>query len=292
MNQGQCLCGAIRYRTQGPYPWMIYCHCSMCRKHHGTLFGTDVGIAKENFQWLRGEESIVHFRASSAFERPFCKHCGSAVPDVSADPVVCPAGTLAGELGTRPGAHIFVKSKSPLYDINDGVKQFDEYPSDFGVAMPESLPAAGRDNRLRGGCLCGDVAFELEDRPTRLVHCHCSRCRRSRGGAYASNVFVTQDKLRWTRGAERVHTYKLPEAKEFFTAFCERCGSLLPESIDAIGMYLIPVGVFDTAPPIASRVHIYVGSKAPWVAIGDAAPQFDRMPPRERVAELMFDRPT
>jgi hypothetical protein len=70
MTIGACLCGAVRYEVSGPYQWMAHCHCSMCRKNYGSLFGTSVGVQPANFRWLQGEDAIVHYRSSSTFERP------------------------------------------------------------------------------------------------------------------------------------------------------------------------------------------------------------------------------
>jgi hypothetical protein len=49
---------------------------------------------------------------------------------------------------------------------------------------------------------------------------------------------------------------------------------------------MVPVGALDTPFAVQSRVHIYVGSKAPWFAITDSHPQFSELPPRERFAEF------
>ena len=32
---GGCLCGAVRYRIDGPVRDVIVCHCSICRRYHG-----------------------------------------------------------------------------------------------------------------------------------------------------------------------------------------------------------------------------------------------------------------
>ena len=49
----------------------------------------------------------------------------------------------------------------------------------------------------RGSCLCGGVAFEAGD-PIELRNCHCSRCRKARGAAFAANLFVPAGAFRWT----------------------------------------------------------------------------------------------
>jgi hypothetical protein len=275
MTAGSCLCGAVRYEVSGPYQWMTHCHCSMCRKHHGALHGTTVGVDPKNFHWTQGENEIVHYRASAAFERPFCGRCGSVVPDTSGESVICPAGNLADDLEMKPRAHIFVKSKSPLYEITDQLRQFDEYPEGYGTALPAPERAVASDGLVSGSCLCGDVAFEIEATPTKVIHCHCSRCRLSRGTPHGTNVFARADQLRWVRGAELVRTYKIADAYMFATSFCARCGSLLPALFEKIGRYNIPVGSLDTDLPPGLGLHIYVGSKAPWFEITDDLPRFD-----------------
>ena len=288
MTTGSCLCGAVRYEISGPYKWMTHCHCSMCRKHHGSLYGTTVGVDKQNFRWLQGESDVVHYRASAAFERPFCGRCGSVLPDTSGEMAIVPAGALADDFEMKPRAHIFVKSKSPLYDITDALRQFDEYPEGFGAAVAAPTREHAADGVVSGSCLCGDVAFEIDETPTKVVNCHCSRCRQSRGAPHATNVFASADKLRWTRGADQVRTFRVPDAKLYTTSFCARCGGAMPSLFERIGRYNVPVGALDTLLPAKPALHIYVGSKAQWFDITDALPQFEAMPPRERIAELMF----
>ena len=131
--RGACLCGAVAFAVAPPYRWFAHCHCSMCRKHHGSLFGTSIGVARNAFRWLEGTEEIVHYRATAAFERPFCRRCGSPVPAISHDErySAVPAGLLDGDPGARPRAHIFVASRSPLVELHDALPQHAGYPPGY-----------------------------------------------------------------------------------------------------------------------------------------------------------------
>jgi hypothetical protein len=283
MNQGSCLCGTVRFEMSGPNQWFTHCHCSMCRKHHGTLYGTSIGIEHQHFKWLQGEADIVHYRSSPAFERPFCKHCGSVVPDTSGEVVVVPAGTVEGDIEMRPRAHIFVASKSPMTEITDNLKQFTAYPPGYGTILPTpERKAAG----VQGSCLCGEVEFGIDASPTRLVHCHCSRCRKSRGTAHGANTFVAQSTLHFTRGANHVREFKLPGSFMYAVSFCDCCGSLMPALFAPMKQYMVPVGALDAPFAVQGGVNIYVGSKAIWFAITNNYPQFAELPPRERFAEF------
>jgi hypothetical protein len=287
MPTGSCLCGVVRWEVTAPYEWMGHCHCSMCRKHHVSLFASNFGVAPEKFRWLQGQDAVAGYRSSQGFERAFCRHCGSVLPDTSTPVVICPAGSLP-DLDMKPQVHIFFASRSPSYECNDELPRFDEYPPGFGTPVSGKSRGALKEGVVEGSCLCGEVAFEFDEVPTKMVNCHCSRCRISRGAAHGTNVFSRAENLRWVRGAERVKTYKVPDAMMFGTAFCERCGSKLPALFEKINRYLVPVGVLDTTLALKPRVNVHVASKAAWFDIADSLPRFDTMPPRERAGEFFY----
>ena len=140
--------------------------------------------------------------------------------------------------------------------------------------MPtEARPSA--PETIGGSCLCDAVRFEIDGAPLVMVNCHCSRCRRGRSAAHASNLFVAIDQFRWTRGEQHVKVFDLPDAERFGTNFCGICGSDVPRHSPKIGRVNIPGGCLDSDPGIRPGYHIFVGSKAPWYEITDALPQFE-----------------
>ena len=285
--RGACLCGAVAFSIAPPYRWFAHCHCSMCRKHYGALFGTSLGAATAAFRWLAGADEIVHYRASEAFERPFCRHCGATVPAASHDEPYwnVPAGLLDGDPGARPRTHIFVASRSPLAELDDVLPRHAAYPP--GVALPavETPRAHDASAAVSGSCVCGAVTFAADAAPRCVVNCYCSLCRRSRGTAFSSTLLVPSSAFRWTSGAERVRHYALPAPRQYASDFCGDCGSLVPSV--AAGSAMLPAGSIDTRLAPLPAVHLYVGSKAPWYEIADAWPQFAELPPPERLAELI-----
>lgn len=131
---------------------------------------------------------------------------------------------------------------------------------------------------VRGSCLCGGIAFEITGKPRGATHCHCSRCRKARGTANATNFVVELDGVRFVRGAELLTTFKLPDAKYFGHVFCRVCGSSMPRRDEARGFTVVPMGVLDDDPGIRPERHIHVASKAPWDVITDDLPSFDGPP--------------
>ncbi len=280
--EGRCLCGGIRYRVEGMRSGLIVCHCQRCRKHMGSTFVNFTVFESGEFTWLAGRDSLVPYPTVHGEDgRSFCGVCGTSMPGPSRGGETL-GGVLAGNILEMPPVgliyHVYTASKCPWIVIPKDAHQWQTVPPNFHD--PE-LPEMNRHTdpeRITGSCLCGDVAFETSN-PIRMMNCHCSRCRLSRGSAHATNLAVAADDFRWRAGADRVVDYSLPDADRFGTAFCRRCGSLLPRRSGARGDRVnIPAGCLDSDPGLGPTGHIYVGFKAPWFEITDDLPQWETTP--------------
>ena len=131
MIRGGCLCGGVRYEISGDLSEMCYCHCQMCRRIHGTPFGSYGAINPQQRRYTKGEELIVEYQSSADAVRTFCSRCGSKLAFQSSqfpDEVWIAAGTFDDDPGIRPTSHIFVGSKAPWFEITDDLKQYPEEP--------------------------------------------------------------------------------------------------------------------------------------------------------------------
>ena len=113
-------------------------------------------------------------------------------------------------------------------------------------------PATGKI--AGGGCLCGEVEFELVRSAGRELDCHCARCRRANGWptglpgtAHTSNLFLDTANFRWVRGESQVSTYGPPQDWHFGSAFCRLCGSTLPRVVRSVGIVVVPTGTLPIA---------------------------------------------
>ncbi|APR85599.1 Gfa-like protein [Minicystis rosea] len=132
---------------------------------------------------------------------------------------------------------------------------------------------------VHGSCLCGTVTFEAGPPFLRMIHCHCSRCRKSTGTGHGTNLVVEPGKLRWLSGEEAISRYDHPTAKSFGKWFCKSCGSPVPRLNRSGTFVVIPAGSLDTTPPIAPTDHIFWGSRAPWACTSGGLPTHDEYPP-------------
>ncbi len=125
IHEGSCLCGRVRYRVEGVLSNMSNCHCTDCRKNSGAAFVTYVEAPKRAFAYVKGAEEIRTHQADSGTRRAFCRACGSTLACYvdSDDLIEITASTLDTHTDLRPEYHIYVRSKVPWYDIQDGKPQ-------------------------------------------------------------------------------------------------------------------------------------------------------------------------
>jgi len=277
MATGSCLCGGVAFTVSGEFSDMTHCHCSMCRKIHGSQFATY--FCAQQLTYTKGQELIRTYESSPGFDRSFCGCCGSVLPEqspVDGNGVYVAAGLLDDDPGIRPTAHIFSESKADGYAITDALPQQLHYGDNDLSRVVEIAEPAAVEGAVTGGCQCGEVKFQYSGEPKMTMNCHCSRCRKVKGAAHATNTFVPVDQLEWLQGEHNIVNYDHEPAERFGNAFCKSCGSSLPRAKGP--MYNVPVGSLDQAPGIDPKGHIFMGSKAPWFEVTDDLSQWDEMP--------------
>lgn len=126
--------------------------------------------------------------------------------------------------------------------------------------------------RLDGSCHCGAVKFSVEAyAPVPFLRCYCSICRKTAGsGGYAINLGAERSTLT-VQGGEHLSVYRARlddgSTSSGERSFCRHCGSALwlydPSWPDLVHPHASAIDTPLPVPP--QRVHIMLGSKAPWV---------------------------
>lgn len=127
---GSCLCGAVTFKVEGVFDRFFLCHCARCRKDTGSAHGANLFSSTAKIEWLSGEDKVQTYNLpQTRHVRCFCSVCGSAMPYVSNEFVVVPAGCLDTQVASAPDAHIFVASRAAWDKDLDGIRSFDTFPS-------------------------------------------------------------------------------------------------------------------------------------------------------------------
>jgi hypothetical protein len=129
MITGRCLCGDVGYEIDGKLGPAGYCHCSQCRRANGSAFAANAPARAKYLRFVSGREQIREYESSPGKSRAFCARCGSPLYSrrVSEPELYrIRLGSVDGDPGRRPLAHVFVGSKAPWFEITDELPRFEE----------------------------------------------------------------------------------------------------------------------------------------------------------------------
>jgi hypothetical protein len=125
MAEGGCLCGAVRYRVEGPPRHPGYCHCRMCQRAVGAPVVTWGTWPAERFAWLRGEPKT--FMSSAKGERLFCPSCGTSLTFVDTGDRTLVDVTLASlddPAAFPPEGHFWTMSRVCWLQLGDELPRY------------------------------------------------------------------------------------------------------------------------------------------------------------------------
>lgn len=136
MLAGGCLCGGVRFSITGKLGPAGYCHCKQCQRASGSAFAANAPVRARYFTLRSGAELVREYESSPGKYRAFCGRCGFPLysrRDSEPELRRIRLGTLDGDPGRRPLAHVWVSAKAPWHEITDSLAQLAE-------GLPEPAP--------------------------------------------------------------------------------------------------------------------------------------------------------
>ena len=64
---------------------------------------------------------------------------------------------------------------------------------------------------LKGGCLCGNIRYELLTEPRATYACHCRFCQRDTGTAHRSGLSYLDESVIFSGDSPKTYTYRSEE---------------------------------------------------------------------------------
>lgn len=130
IREGGCLCGAVRYRAEGPFGDIQVCHCTECERTSGGP-APYTSCDGSGFTLLSGDDALTWFAgptSEAGTERGSCTRCGSTVfARYAGDATVyLLTGSLDDASGIALAGHIFWDSRQP-WERPDGAATFPGY---------------------------------------------------------------------------------------------------------------------------------------------------------------------
>lgn len=128
-----------------------------------------------------------------------------------------------------------------------------------------------------GGCACGYVRFQMVSQPLIVHCCHCSRCQRQTGSAFAVNALIEAERVHLLHGDVADIEVPSPSGAKQRISRCPDCQVavwsyylVLSGGIGELVRF-IRVGALDDPGRLPPDIHIYTSSKQPWVVLPPGA---------------------
>ncbi|WP_012069701.1 GFA family protein [Marinomonas sp.] len=130
---------------------------------------------------------------------------------------------------------------------------------------------------LSGSCLCNGIQYEIKGDLGDIMQCHCQKCRKANGSAFAANAAIPTTAFTLLKGKELLAEYE--STPGVFRVFCKQCASpLYSRRPNMPELLRLRIGTLDTKIEGKPSSHIFVGSKAEWYEICDDIPQYEERP--------------
>ena len=128
IQEGGCLCGAVRFTTEGEPINVRICHCRRCQKAMGSPFYARA-LFDPKAVTIQGE--VANYPSSETLNRVFCPSCGTRLFSrrTNGTAIGVALAVFDDRNAFQPTEHIWVSEKPAWVDIQDGLPQYPQGPT-------------------------------------------------------------------------------------------------------------------------------------------------------------------
>jgi hypothetical protein len=131
---------------------------------------------------------------------------------------------------------------------------------------------------ITGGCLCGQVRYEITKNPITTANCHCRTCQKAVGAAYFPALFVPADALKIS-GTVKEYASLADSGHTMYRAFCPECGtSLFGRNSHFTGIRPVSAASLDHPEFFVPKKDMWVSAAQPWDFMNPDLPKFSGNP--------------
>ncbi len=138
----------------------------------------------------------------------------------------------------------------------------------FDVDKPE----VKMSESTTGGCLCGDVRYQIDQPSIGAGLCHCRLCQRSIGTSVNAWIAFPAVAVHFASSEPKLYKSSLIAER----GFCPNCGTSLTYRLlkpEDSGYLAIPIATLDRPENVAPSWHGGIESQMPWLDIKDELPR-------------------
>lgn len=126
-----------------------------------------------------------------------------------------------------------------------------------------------------GGCLCGEIRYEVSGQAKASFTCFCRDCQRAGGTESIQGFLVDKTAFRIVQGTPKATSRKADSGKTVTRNFCASCGThlfaLFERMPELVGIRTCSLDEPAQVPP---ALALFTGSAQPWTEIPMHLPSY------------------
>lgn len=132
-------------------------------------------------------------------------------------------------------------------------------------------------NQRNGGCLCGQVRYQVTAEPVISRLCWCSDCQHIAGNGTANVIFPSGSIA--VTGSLAEYRKSAASGNTITRKFCPDCGShVFAESSGRAGLTVVRVGTLDNPSSVKPTANIWASSAPGWACLDPELERFEGQP--------------
>ena len=130
---------------------------------------------------------------------------------------------------------------------------------------------------LTGGCNCGQIRYQVNEKPLFVHVCHCTECQRDSGGAFNVTMLLLEQDFRVVEGEPELKIVSRKSGKRYNSYYCRQCANpIYGMPVESRGVIVLRPGSLDDTYVVVPQAHIWVEEKQPWVILPTDIPCFEK----------------
>ena len=120
--------------------------------------------------------------------------------------------------------------------------------------------------KRQGGCLCGQIRYEITGDPLGVVVCHCLNCQKQSGSAFSINMIGISDQIS-IQGDLSTYADENDKGEPLKRNFCNTCGSPIYSEILSQGnLIALKIGTLNDTSGLEPQSQFWCIRKHDWLS--------------------------
>ncbi|MBU2871936.1 GFA family protein [Colwellia sp. E2M01] len=133
---------------------------------------------------------------------------------------------------------------------------------------------------IMGACQCGQLTYQLFEKPKMVLACHCTECQKLAGSPFSVTAVIDTAAIKFS-GEMKEWIRSADSGNKNHAKFCPNCGTRIyhynPADMSTVKLKLKPI-MPEVAELFAPQVHVWVSEKLSWYKIPDDMKCIDKQP--------------